>query len=459
MGEEMAVDHIRTGRPAGDAFHRRGATGFGRCRAAIRRAAGVIVVAAAVCALMAGLARAADPAEGIQGAPGPAQGTNPAKAAPAVTCNRPTPPRAPGGAPVSVVLNAATAWQPRNGEVLVAVKGEAKDFADLAYKACFGWNAHEASDYFSEANLKGIAWREGFVTIRPSDQPGLMNLGITVPVLESAPGRGILPWSGDTRSSGLGLVPVADMRLIAYGDDGTLFDEVRPVGITSVSLAVAVVVLVLVVAVATTTLHSLATGIAPFSAVFTGNGLNVRSALSLAGAAASPGWILDLIKTPDGRASLSAFQVLLWMMVVAMSAVYVMALSGTLINVTAGTLTLLGIAGAAGLVTPLADRTPGPARTSANAAIGAGAAPPGQQGSATGDARGPRTPRWSDLVIDPASKAPDVTRAQMLLFTVVGAGFVLLQVLNYYVIPDIPSGYLTLIGISNGVYVGRKFTA
>jgi hypothetical protein len=44
----------------------------------------------------------------------------------------------------------------------------------------------------------------------------------------------------------------------------------------------------------------------------------------------------------------------------------------------------------------------------------------------------------------------------MLLFTVVGAAFVIVQVLNYYVIPDIPAGYQILIGISNGVYVGRK---
>jgi hypothetical protein len=45
----------------------------------------------------------------------------------------------------------------------------------------------------------------------------------------------------------------------------------------------------------------------------------------------------------------------------------------------------------------------------------------------------------------------------MLLFTVVSAAFVVVQVLNYYVIPDIPAGYQILIGISNGVYVGRKF--
>jgi hypothetical protein len=46
----------------------------------------------------------------------------------------------------------------------------------------------------------------------------------------------------------------------------------------------------------------------------------------------------------------------------------------------------------------------------------------------------------------------------MLLFTVVSAAFVVVQALNYYVIPDILAGYQILIGISNGVYVGRKYT-
>ncbi len=66
-------------------------------------------------------------------------------------------------------------------------------------------------------------------------------------------------------------------------------------------------------------------------------------------------------------------------------------------------------------------------------------------------------PQWRDLIIDRNTKAPDIGRAQMLLFTVVSAAFVIMQVANYYVIPDIPAGYQVLIGISNGVYVGRKF--
>jgi hypothetical protein len=68
------------------------------------------------------------------------------------------------------------------------------------------------------------------------------------------------------------------------------------------------------------------------------------------------------------------------------------------------------------------------------------------------------TGRKSNAVLHPKTKAPDITRIQMLLFTVVSAAFVIMQVLNYFVVPDIPVGYQALIGISNGVYVGKKFS-
>ena len=54
------------------------------------------------------------------------------------------------------------------------------------------------------------------------------------------------------------------------------------------------------------------------------------------------------------------------------------------------------------------------------------------------------------------SREIDVTRFQMLLFTLITAAFVLMNVVTTYVIPDIPTGFLTLMGISNGVYLGAK---
>ena len=65
--------------------------------------------------------------------------------------------------------------------------------------------------------------------------------------------------------------------------------------------------------------------------------------------------IIRIIATPDGYASLSQLQMVLWTFVVAASAVYVMVLSGELIQITTGTLVLLGISGAVTVGTALHD--------------------------------------------------------------------------------------------------------
>lgn len=72
---------------------------------------------------------------------------------------------------------------------------------------------------------------------------------------------------------------------------------------------------------------------------------------------------------------------------------------------------------------------------------------------------GPRRPRWSDLVTQ-TTQAPeiDMSRLQMLIFTVVSAFFVALNIWKSGTIPAIDSSYLLLMGISNGVYVAAKFT-
>jgi len=71
-----------------------------------------------------------------------------------------------------------------------------------------------------------------------------------------------------------------------------------------------------------------------------------------------------------------------------------------------------------------------------------------------------RHPRWSDLVLEEIQgRELDVTRVQMLYFTLVTAVFVLLKVITSYEIPVIPEGFLILMGISNSVYVGSKFAA
>ena len=78
--------------------------------------------------------------------------------------------------------------------------------------------------------------------------------------------------------------------------------------------------------------------------------------------------------------------------------------------------------------------------------------------SAVVTARTLRNPEWADLVVTGDGRGEiDVTRAQMLFFTLVAALFVGMKVLTSYVIPEIPQGILLLMGISNGVYMTAKF--
>jgi hypothetical protein len=70
---------------------------------------------------------------------------------------------------------------------------------------------------------------------------------------------------------------------------------------------------------------------------------------------------------------------------------------------------------------------------------------------------GPREPIWSDLIIaQDGTNEIDVSRVQMLFFTVVVALFVLLRVITSGTIPEIPEAFQILMGISNTVYLTSK---
>ena len=70
----------------------------------------------------------------------------------------------------------------------------------------------------------------------------------------------------------------------------------------------------------------------------------------------------------------------------------------------------------------------------------------------------PRQPLWSDLVVTPHHPGEiDVTRVQMLFFTLISVAFVAIKLITGYMIPDIPEGFMLLMGISNGVYLSAKF--
>lgn len=332
---------------------------------------------------------------------------------PPADCVKPIPAALQGGSSrVVVELDPDTIWRPRGSEVRFVIRGDG--IAVTNVQACFAWSR-------SAGNLAAENYTPSPLVRSISNLEGKIEYGAVVPDLKPVNtfwfarilGR------GETRFTGMFIVPIADMQVLAtvVMPDGAAVRVpiVLPVGVTSVWYAV--ILVLLTVALALACLYW------------------VASRRDLPGRSA----FLKAIATKDGFASLSQFQILLWTFLVGAAAIYVMALSGNLIGVTPGTLILLGIAGATTLLARIPPAGSGSAQDDAAAS----------QPAAAG-----RTPKWSDLiVVDGAQQEIDVTRVQMLIFTMVSAVFVGLKVLTSYEIPEIPEGFLLLMGISNGVYI------
>jgi hypothetical protein len=88
-------------------------------------------------------------------------------------------------------------------------------------------------------------------------------------------------------------------------------------------------------------------------------------------------------------------------------------------------------------------------------AVTAGVA--GSPSSLVGATTQERVPRWSDLIMSTDKAAEvDLARLQMLAFTTIAAVFTGLTLINTGTIPEIPTGELALVGVSNGVYLAAK---
>lgn len=360
-------------------------------------------------------------------------------------------------------------WQPVGGEIQFTVKSFAAIPADASVFTCFRWKSGGDGQFV-----------EGVSRLELSGDGKMLKVIATVPALGKKPGN---------VERALPLVPRAEVRILAVDSQNAVrADVIATIGITyplaAFGLAVVTLILACVVLCLTTSRRLQHAGILKAN------------------------WFLRVISTPSGFASLSQLQIVLWTLVVAVSAVYVMSLSGELIQITNGTLVLLGIAGAAGIGTKVHTATQGAmAETDATQASAAKAAADivaaqkaAEAGVATADPvtaaritaesnlaqaeadtkskladatrtradalKNPpasQTPRWSDLIVNErvnddgtVTREIDVTRFQMLLFTLITATFVLMNVVTTYVIPEISTGFQMLMGISNGVYLGSK---
>jgi hypothetical protein len=403
-------------------------------------------------------------------------------------------------------------WQPVHGEIEFVAKTFAPIPNDISIRACFRWKLDNRSpnppylDPFSESENNHVLDR----------QSGMIKLAVTVPDIGNEPNR-----FGNERVGYFGipylLMPKLDVRMLFL--DANL-DPILDAG---------------AVAWVTSVWFGVAAAFGVVSAAFLALWLICRQRFTSFGRI-NP--ILCLIASRNGFASLSQFQIMLWTFVVIASAAYVMALSGTLIPITSGTLILLGISGATAVISkakgefdataappPLdtaaakkeATRAEVDAKNASAAAAGgdkeaklvaaewaekakaakakvealeaslaaanarAAVATAADQAKSEDEAKHAeaeaenkrriaeavaadamalariRHPRWSDLVMDRVEgRELDVSRVQMLCFTLMTAAFVAIRAATSYAIPDIPEGYLLLMGISNSVFVGSQ---
>ena len=323
-------------------------------------------------------------------------------------------------------------WQPVGGLIEFTINSFQAIDPNASVTTCFRWKLKDnGGSKPSEQRPTRVDMSNGGKTLK-----------VTVEVPD--PGEEQRSLLDPALARRISLVPIAEVRIVALKDQTPVADVQTEIGVTHpmASLLLAAAVLIL---------------------AFVALDRIVKRRIDHPGIlSANP--LLRIISTPGATASLSQLQILIWTFVIAGSSVYVASLSGQLVEITSGTLVLLGISGATTLAAQAyiggqAAKQPDPDAAAPDAAVAAQKAQQAQQ--AAGNRRPPddQIPRWSDLIINDQNTAVreiDVARVQMLLFTLISAVFVITKVIAAYVIPEIPVGYLTLMGISNGVYVGSK---
>jgi hypothetical protein len=139
-----------------------------------------------------------------------------------------------------------------------------------------------------------------------------------------------------------------------------------------------------------------------------------------------------------GSASLSLAQILIWTLLVFSASFYVLAVSGRLLDLTNEILILLGIAGGSSVIAKVTAISK-------------------DEGGREIVAYQSKEPKWLDLFR--TEGGPDLYKVQMALFTALAAVFVTGKIYYTLEFPELPAGLLTLIGISNGVYLSAKATS
>ncbi len=250
-----------------------------------------------------------------------------------------------GNQRLQVVQDAATRWQPIGGTTHFTIKGKDLSPGKFQVVACFRWNADDS--WKRTEPLQVISANDEEITFG-----AMLTNDALVKLNENTADKKAPSWFCDAvpgwkqafkmacagrltaQYDGMGFVPVAEMRILAHGQGSwKVLDTNLPVGVTSHWVAL----------------------LTAFFCI----GLAWWIMLKLAKARADiqGGPFIRVITNRNGYASLSQFQITLWTFVIAGGAIYVMALSGALIDVPAQALTLLGISGATILAASLPGAT------------------------------------------------------------------------------------------------------
>ena len=153
----------------------------------------------------------------------------------------------------------------------------------------------------------------------------------------------------------------------------------------------------------------------------------------------SPLW---LGRGRDGEASLSSFQIAIWTYLVFAITLYIFLLNGQLIDITPEILILLGISGGGAVMARVVDSHED---ERCSTILGAHQAVKSEHKV---------QPAWKDLLL--SDGVIDLSRLQMLLFTLLTAIYVAITAALTYQFPEVPQGLLYLMGISNGLYLTAK---
>jgi hypothetical protein len=150
---------------------------------------------------------------------------------------------------------------------------------------------------------------------------------------------------------------------------------------------------------------------------------------------------LRLTLTPDNRYSLSLAQVVIWTYVTVFGLTFVWWMTKTYMDITPQVLMLLGIGGA----TAAASKLQTVSRLQN--------IDPALREVLWED----RKPSLSDLITTTDGK-PSVVKFQMMFFTVLIAGTVLVEIISGFAFPLLSDGLVALMGISSAVYLGSNLS-